>query len=88
MISSGAPDFQGQGVGSRLLAAVEERIFARYPNVFICASSFNPRARDLYRHLGYQDVGTLTDYIVAGHDEHLMRKSRGPKTTASPPHSP
>jgi len=75
-----APDFQGQGVGSRLLAAVEERVFTEYPNVFICASSFNPRARELYRRLGYRDVGTLTDYIVVGHDEHLLRKSRGPKS--------
>lgn len=74
-----APAVQGQGVGSRLLTAVEERVFTQFPNVFICASSFNPRARELYRRRGYLDVGTLTDYIVAGHDEHLLRKSRGPK---------
>jgi ribosomal-protein-alanine N-acetyltransferase len=48
------------------------------PNVFICASSFNPGARRLYERLGYQVVGELPDYIVRGHAETLLRKTTGP----------
>lgn len=71
-------DARGQGVGTRLLAWAEERIFRESPNVFLCVSSFNGGARRLYERLGYAAVGTLDDYIVRGHGEVLMRKTRGP----------
>jgi ribosomal-protein-alanine N-acetyltransferase len=74
------PTFRGGGVGTALIAFAEERIFAVTPNVFICVSSFNPRARALYERLGYVYVGVLTDYIVRGHSELLLRKTRGPLT--------
>lgn len=69
---------RGRGIGSRLLGFAEERIFRESPNVFLCVSSFNPRARALYERLGYRLVGELSDYIVAGHSEQLLRKSLGP----------
>jgi hypothetical protein len=28
--------------------------------------------------MGFKCVGTIPDYIVKGHSEHLMRKTRGP----------
>jgi hypothetical protein len=65
-------------VGSALLAFAEERIFREHPNVFICVSDFNPGARRLYERLGYRLVGELADYVVAGHSELLLRKTRGP----------
>jgi ribosomal-protein-alanine N-acetyltransferase len=71
-------DVRGRGTGTRLLAWAEERIFRESPNVFLCVSSFNHDARRLYERLGYAVVGTLADFIVAGHDEVLMRKTRGP----------
>lgn len=71
-------DARGQGLGTRLLSWAEERIFRESPNVFLCVSSFNDRARRLYERLGYAVVGTLDDYIVRGHGEVLMRKTRGP----------
>ena len=71
-------DWRGRGLGSRLIAFVEERILRETPNVFICASSFNPRARALYERLGYEVVGELRDYIVRGHSEWLLRKSFAP----------
>ena len=64
-----------QTIGVR---AAEERIFQHGPNVFICVSSFNAGARRLYERLGYEVVGTLKDYLVAGYDEILLRKSIGP----------
>jgi len=72
------PEFRGQGLGAALVGFAEERIFREHPNVFLCVSSFNPSARRLYERLGYRLVGELTDYLVAGHSELLMRKTRGP----------
>ena len=73
-------DRRGSGVGSSLLRFAEQRIFRESPNVFICVSSFNPDARRLYERLGYQQVGLLRELIVPGHDELLLRKTRGPWT--------
>ena len=72
-----APESQGQGLGHRLIAFAERRIGEVSPNVFLCVSDFNPRARALYERLGYQLVGELTDFLVQGHAELLYRKTRG-----------
>jgi [ribosomal protein S18]-alanine N-acetyltransferase len=74
------PERRGQGLGSRLLEFAEQRVFRDSPNIFMCVSSFNHDARRLYERLGYSTVGELTDYIVAGHSEILLRKTRGPLT--------
>ena len=74
-------DHQSSGIGSRLIAHAEARIFQTSPNVFLCVSTFNPRARRLYERLGYTEVGELTDYIVPGHGEILLRKTRGTWST-------
>lgn len=71
-------DWQGQGLGSRLIAFAEKRIFAEKPNAFICVSSFNKKAQKLYRRLGYAKIGVLKNFIVSGHDEILLRKTIGP----------
>ena len=71
-------DWRGRGLGSRLIAFAERRVFHETPNMFILASSFNERARALYQRLGYEIVGELRDYIVRGHSEWLLRKSIAP----------
>jgi ribosomal-protein-alanine N-acetyltransferase len=71
-------DWRSRGLGRRLVWFAEKRIFRESPNVFLCVSSFNPRARSLYERLGYETVGELRDYIVRGHSEWLMRKTLGP----------
>ena len=73
-----APGERSRGIGSLLLRHAEERVFRESPNVFLCVSSFNTRARALYERLGYEYVGELKDYIVPGHSEYLMRKTIGP----------
>jgi len=73
-----AEDARSSGIGSRLVRFAEERIFRQFPNVFLCVSSINPRARQLYERLGYTLVGELDDYLVRGYSEFLMRKSVGP----------
>lgn len=80
-----AREYQGRGLGTQLVAFAEERIFRVSPNVFLCVSSFNARARRLYERLGYRYVGELTDYLVRGHSELLFRKSRGPWSEFEPP---
>jgi ribosomal protein S18 acetylase RimI-like enzyme len=74
------PSRRGQGLGSRLVEFAERRILKVSPNVFMCVSSFNLDARRLYERLGYKVVGELTDYIVRGHSEFLLRKTVGPLT--------
>ena len=78
-------DWRSKGVGRKLLAFAEARIFRDSPNVFMCVSSFNPRARALYHRLGYETVGELRDFIVRGYDEILLRKTIGPLTGFSRP---
>jgi ribosomal protein S18 acetylase RimI-like enzyme len=77
------PERRGQGLGSKLVEFAEQRILAESPNVFMCVSSFNRDARRLYERLGYRVVGELTDYIMQGHSEILLRKSVGPLATFS-----
>jgi ribosomal-protein-alanine N-acetyltransferase len=72
------PQHRGRGIGTRLVRFAEERIFRETPNVFLCVSSFNNRAQNLYRRLGYEVVGQLKNFIVPGHSEILMRKTIGP----------
>ncbi len=55
----------------------KQRILRVSPNIFMCVSSFNEGARRLYERLGYTVVGELTDYIVQGQSEILLRKTRG-----------
>jgi [ribosomal protein S18]-alanine N-acetyltransferase len=74
------PARRGQGLGSKLVEFAEQRILQVSPNVFMCVSSFNLEARRLYQRLGYKVVGELTDYIIRGHSELLLRKTLGPLT--------
>jgi ribosomal protein S18 acetylase RimI-like enzyme len=78
------PERRGQGLGTRLVRFAEERILRRAPNVFLCVSSFNHRARKFYRRLGYERIGELRDFIVPGHGEILMRKTAGPLSEFRP----
>ena len=73
-----APEKRGAGIGTAALRWAERHIFASHRNVLMCVSSFNRRAARLYRRLGYETVGPLRDYVVAGHDEILLRKTLGP----------
>jgi ribosomal protein S18 acetylase RimI-like enzyme len=76
-----APEQRGRGLGAILIRYAEERIFHETPNVFMTVSSFNTDAQRLYERLGYQRIGELTDYIVVGYSEILLRKTIGPLTS-------
>ena len=73
-----APAFRGPGLGEELMHFAEARILRDFQNVFLCVSGFNAGARRFYTRLGYAEVGVLRDFLVAGQDEVLMRKTAGP----------
>ena len=79
-----APKFRNLGIGTQLIRFAEQRIFREAPNVFLCVSSFNLRARRLYERLGYHVVGELGDYLIGGQSEILLRKSLGPISNYRP----
>ncbi len=72
------PDWRGRGLGTQIMQFAEERIFRQSQNVFLSVSAFNRRAQTFYERLGYQRVGELPDFLVKGHSEILLRKTRGP----------
>jgi len=67
------PGARGQGIGSKLLEAAES-CGPQARHIFLCVSSFNPRAQRLYEHRGYSKAGEFPDYVVAGASEILMCK--------------
>jgi len=69
-------EFRGAGIGSRMLAFAEE-MFAESRHVFLCVSSFNPKALALYERHGYVKVGELPDFIADGYSEFLLCKRLG-----------
>lgn len=69
---------RGTGVGKKLIEFAEEKIFKVVPNVFICVSSFNAKAQEFYKKLGYKKIGELDNFIVNGYSELLLRKTLGP----------
>ncbi|MCW8877046.1 MAG: GNAT family N-acetyltransferase [Kangiellaceae bacterium] len=72
------PEYQGSGYGAKLLEYGESKIFKQFANAYICVSSFNKNAQLLYQKCGFEIVGELTELIIPGHHEVLLRKSQGP----------
>jgi ribosomal protein S18 acetylase RimI-like enzyme len=66
--------FRGKGIGQTLIRFAEERYISISKHIFICVSSFNPRARKLYENLGYKRVGELNDILIEGESEILLYK--------------
>ncbi len=64
---------RGKGIGAQLLAFAERQTAGRR-FIFLCVSSFNHRAQELYHRLGYEQVGELPNYAVEGHSELLLCK--------------
>jgi len=69
-----APQFQGKGIGERLMAEAEARMGESVNDVFLLVSDFNTRAARFYQRLGYQQVGAIPDYVVSGITELIFHK--------------
>jgi ribosomal protein S18 acetylase RimI-like enzyme len=67
-----------KGIGGRLLSYVEELVFGRAKNLFACVSDFNQPARAFYKKRGYQEIGSMPNFLIPGSAEILLRKSTGP----------
>lgn len=72
------PEYRNKGIGTALLKYCEDRILKSFPNVFICVSSFNQPAQQLYLKLGFEKIGELKDHLIRGHDEYILRKNISP----------
>jgi ribosomal protein S18 acetylase RimI-like enzyme len=70
-----APEFRSFGIGAALLDHVERTYRGRSRHLFLCVSSFNPRARRFYERHGFEAVGTLKAFLIEAADEILMHKS-------------
>lgn len=68
-----AEEARSQGLGAELLRAAESR-FPDARHIFLCVSSFNRRARQLYERCGYTAVGELPGYVIEGASEIVMHK--------------
>jgi diamine N-acetyltransferase len=68
------PPFQGQGFGAALLAWFEAQATGNSRWLWLCHSSFNRRAGAFYARHGFSEVATLSDLMIDGGDEVLMRK--------------
>ena len=73
-----APAFRNRGVGSALLDHVERTFRGRSRHLFLCVSSFNPRARRFYERHGFEAVGALKAFLIDEADEILMHKRLAP----------
>jgi ribosomal protein S18 acetylase RimI-like enzyme len=73
------PNFQGQGIGSQLLAFVEGKAKTTgLGKSSLCVDIDNDRARQLYERLGYQVIGTIEferlNYSIGYKGFHRMAK--------------
>lgn len=69
---------QGTGIGSAMLTellAEAQRRGAR--EIFLEVRADNPRAQAVYRHFGFEDIGTRRRYYDDGTDAIMMRRKLG-----------
>jgi GNAT superfamily N-acetyltransferase len=71
-----AADATGEGVGARLMDAVEQGAFAVASDLFALANVDNDGARRFYARRGYAEVGRLDDYVAPGLHEVVLRKRK------------
>ncbi len=64
---------RSRGLGSQLVAFVEKHFSGRR-HLFLCVSSFNRRAQQLYSRLGFKRLVQFPNYVVSGHSEILYYK--------------
>lgn len=69
-------ELQGRGIGSRLLAHVEEAVFNQGNDMFLLTNTENSAARRFYARQGYSEVGMIPDYVSPGLDEVILYKKR------------
>ncbi len=74
MLVGVAPSAQSAGVGAHLMDAAEAALFATSRDVLLLVSDFNQAAQRFYQRRGYQQVGSIPDYVLSGVTELIFRK--------------
>ena len=69
------PEFQGRGLGPRLLQWMESEARSQESRqLWLCVTTFNTRARAFYKRFGFEPVSVLDKLASDASDELLMRK--------------
>jgi ribosomal protein S18 acetylase RimI-like enzyme len=68
------PELAAGGVGSALLAVVEQAALAFGDALFLLVSDFNRDAQRFYQRHGYREVGVIPGYVLADVNELLYWK--------------
>ncbi|MFB4282988.1 MULTISPECIES: ribosomal protein S18-alanine N-acetyltransferase [unclassified Nonomuraea] len=69
---------QGTGIGSALLTALLAEASRRGAReIFLEVRADNPRAQAVYRHFGFEEIGTRRRYYDDGTDAIMMRRKLG-----------
>ena len=66
--------YRGCGIGKKLLSFFETIISQTSGKAFLVVADFNPRAKQLYKSIGYKEIGILPDLYKPGVNECLMMK--------------
>ncbi|MBI5714281.1 MAG: GNAT family N-acetyltransferase [Chloroflexi bacterium] len=67
---------RGAGLGRALMREAETIMFEKVNDVFLLVSDFNSDAQKFYQRLGYEQVGTIQDYVINGVDELIFRQKK------------
>lgn len=67
-------EFRNLGIGKKLLKYFEETTSKNSSKLFLVVADFNPRAKQLYKSIGYKEVGIIPDLYKIGVTECLMMK--------------
>jgi ribosomal-protein-alanine N-acetyltransferase len=69
---------QGTGIGSAMLTELLGEAHRRGAReIFLEVRADNPRAQAVYRHFGFEDIGTRRRYYDDGTDAIMMRRKLG-----------
>ena len=72
-------EYRGQGVGSALLARLQEELSVRgISRIFLEVEDSNTNAINLYKRFGFAQYNLRKDYYGKGHDAILMSKNISP----------
>lgn len=68
------PNYANRGLGATLLQAVEQRVSGFSKDLFLLAADFNTAAQNFYRKQGYEQIGSISGYVLPEVSEYIFRK--------------
>lgn len=71
-------EVRGKSIGKLLLETAETYSFEENSNVFLFVSENNKLAQQFYYKNGYTKIGEITEFLISGNTEYILRKTTGP----------